>query len=110
MLYEFHRSQNAKKPNTLHATYLVSGTKPATPLVASSPQALNGNTQKKDGEDDYMQSSPYMPSSAPQVEEQDENAGAVSVTTITLVREEELEGKLCHDGAMCNFTDGYIYI
>ena len=81
MLYEFHRTQNGKKPGTVHATYLISGTKPA-----EEPQSIP--TIKKDGEDEYMQSSPFMNSSMPQI---DEGTGASSVLTITLTREEDLE-------------------
>jgi DNA polymerase delta subunit 3 len=81
MLYEFHRQQNGKKPDTVHATYLISGTKRiAEPEVATAV--------KKDGEDEYMQSSPFMNSSMPQVYE---GTGASSTLTITLTREEELD-------------------
>ena len=91
MLFEFHRSQNAKKPNSLYATYLVSGTKSLASVSIISPVHPNGSVGKGDGEDQPMQSSPYMPSSAPQVDEE-EDAGAVSVLSISLVREEDLEG------------------
>jgi DNA polymerase delta subunit 3 len=84
MLYEFHQHQNAKKPGTIHATYLLSGMK-----RPEGPMALNGGA-KKDGEDDYMQSSPFMSSSMPQPED---GTGESSVLSITLVREEELEGE-----------------
>jgi DNA polymerase delta subunit 3 len=83
MLYDFHRHQNAKKPGTIHATYLLSGTK-----RPEDPIALNGEA-KKDGEDDYMQSSPFIGSSMPQPED---GTGESSVLSITLVREEDLEG------------------
>ena len=84
MLYDFHQKQNAKKPGAIHATYLLSGTrKPEDPI------SLNGD-EKKDGEDDYMQSSPFMNSSVPQPEE---GTGESSVLSITLVREEDLEGE-----------------
>lgn len=83
MLYDFHQHQNAKKPGTIHATYLLSGTKrPEDPIT------LNGGV-KKDGEDDYMQSSPFMSSSMLQPED---GTGESSVLSITLVREENLEG------------------
>ena len=83
MLYEFHRLQNGKKPGTLHATYLISGAKRVEePVVAI--------TAKKDGEDDYMQSSPFMNNSVPQAVEE---TGASSTMTITLTREEDLERK-----------------
>ncbi len=84
MLYEFHRQQNGKKPGTIHATYLLSGTKRVEELVPR-----NGEV-KKDGEDDYMQSSPFLASSMPQIED---GSGAANVLSITLVREENLEGK-----------------
>jgi len=81
MLYEFHHLQNAKKPGTVHATYLVSGTKRAEEQEASSGV-------QKDGEDEYMQSSPFMSSSMPQP---DQDTEETSVLSITLVREEDLE-------------------
>jgi hypothetical protein len=85
MLYEFHRQQNGKKPGTVHATYLISGTKRVEePEITPS--------MKKDGEDEHMQSSPFMNSSMPQA---DEGSGASSVLTITLTREEDLESTYC---------------
>jgi len=79
MLYDFHRQQNAKKPGTIHATYLLSGTK-----AEERAAPTNG---AKDGEDEYMQSSPFMSSSMPQPED----TGSSSTLTITLVREEDLD-------------------
>ncbi|KAL2070398.1 hypothetical protein VTL71DRAFT_13424 [Oculimacula yallundae] len=81
MLYDFHRQQNAKKPDTIHATYLISGTK-----QKEEPTPTNGAV-KKDGEDDYMQSSPFMASSMPAAE----STGESSVLSITLVKEEDLD-------------------
>jgi hypothetical protein len=83
MLYEFHRQQNGKKPDTIHATYLLSGTKRKEESIPR-----NGEV-KKDGEDDYMQSSPFVGSSMPQL---DEGTGESSVLSITLVKEEDLDG------------------
>ena len=80
MLYEFYRQQNAKKPGTVHATYLLSGTKLEAPK-APTP------TITKDGEDEYMQSSPFVASSMPEQEE----VTPVFTTTIALVREEDLD-------------------
>jgi DNA polymerase delta subunit 3 len=80
MLYEFHRLQNAKKPGTIHATYLLSGTK-----RAEEQELIHG---AKDGEDEYMQSSPFVGGSKLELEEA---SGACSVLTITLVGEENLE-------------------
>ncbi|CAD0108711.1 unnamed protein product [Aureobasidium uvarum] len=34
MLYHFHRTQNKKQPNSLHATYLVTGTQTLLPQQA----------------------------------------------------------------------------
>jgi DNA polymerase delta subunit 3 len=81
MLYEFHRQQNSKKPDTIHATYLIAGIK------KPEPPPTNGHA--KDGEDDYMQSSPFMHSSMPGP---DEGTGESGVLTISLVKEEDLEG------------------
>lgn len=80
MLFEFHRVQNAKKPGTIHATYLIGGTKRKEGLTEIEAQ--------KDGEDDYMQSSPFVGSSMPQVEG---GTGEGSTLSITLTREEDLE-------------------
>ncbi|KAF8849137.1 hypothetical protein BDZ45DRAFT_245781 [Acephala macrosclerotiorum] len=81
MLYEFHRQQNGKKPGTIHATYLISGSK------RREPESAN-DVADQDGEDTYMQSSPYLGSSMPEPEESTEESGVLS---ITLVREENLE-------------------
>lgn len=90
MLFDFHNQQNAKKPGTIHATYLVSGTK-----RREAPVATNGGP-KQDGEDDYMQSSPFMMSSSmPQPED---DTSETSVLNIALVREEELEGNIMEGG------------
>ncbi|KAF7910578.1 hypothetical protein BELL_0121g00150 [Botrytis elliptica] len=79
MLFEFHRVQNAKKPGTIHATYLIGGTK-----RKEAPEV----EAQKDGEDDYMQSSPFVGSSMPQLEG---ITGEGSTFSITLTREEDLE-------------------
>jgi DNA polymerase delta subunit 3 len=80
MLYEFHNTQNAKKPGSIHATYLISGTKrPEEPT----------NVRTKDGEDEYMQSSPFMASNS--MSQPDGGTGASSYLTITLTPEESLE-------------------
>jgi hypothetical protein len=87
MLFDFHQKQNAKKPNSIHATYLVTGTQRTT-------EPTNG-TNGKHGEDVDMRSSPFM-SSMPEPEEsedsEDSDEEPDKETTILLVREEELEG------------------
>ncbi|KAG9243778.1 DNA polymerase subunit Cdc27 [Calycina marina] len=82
MLFEFHRQQNAKKPGTVHATYLLSGTKKEEPGQLTPIPRL-----EKDGEDEYMQGSPLSASSMMAPEE----SVSVFTTTVTLVREENLE-------------------
>ncbi|EFR04766.1 hypothetical protein MGYG_07773 [Nannizzia gypsea CBS 118893] len=88
MLYEFHRSENEKKPKSVHATYLLTGifgcTK-ALPLAAG---------HLKDGEDEVMQSSPFM-SSQPARPETTEAVDGPTITSVILVREEELEDAKC---------------
>jgi DNA polymerase delta subunit 3 len=82
MLYEFHQNQNAKKPGTVHATYLLAGTK---------SKEINGTDgAQKDGEDEYMQSSPFVSGSMPQPTEETEE---ISVLSVSLVKEEDLESE-----------------
>jgi len=83
MLYDFHRSQNARKPGSVHATYLLYGTASANPIPAEESQ--------KDGEDTNMQSSPFMSSSMPQEESIHESP---PLKVVTLAREEDLEGMI----------------
>ncbi|KAK6008028.1 hypothetical protein QM012_004842 [Aureobasidium pullulans] len=45
MLYDFHRSQNKKQPNSVHATYLVTGTHPLPPQQAESLDASDKTLQ-----------------------------------------------------------------
>ncbi|KAF1956015.1 hypothetical protein CC80DRAFT_526094 [Byssothecium circinans] len=80
MLYEFHKKQNTKKPDSVHATYLLTGKK----RTSERTNDVNG----KDGEDVAMRSSPFM-SSMPEPDEPVEEP--VLKTSIVLVREEELE-------------------
>ena len=85
MLYEFHRKQNAKKPGTVHATYLLTGIRRIHSL-STHPNGVHSH----DGEDTVMQSSPVFPSSS--VPMQDETMEEASLMrTILLVKEEDLE-------------------
>jgi DNA polymerase delta subunit 3 len=77
MLYDFHRSQNAKRPGAVHATYLVFGTKKDDD---GPPAARNG------GDVDVE-----MTSSAPEAEQP---TTVVPTSTLSLVPEEQLEGCL----------------
>ncbi|KAI4227508.1 MAG: hypothetical protein L6R36_002348 [Xanthoria steineri] len=82
LLFQFHKQQNSKKPGSVHAVYLVAGyISPVTPT--SSAQY-----EQADGEDAHMQSSPFMSSSMPQQDEEEEQ---LAVKTVTLCREEDLE-------------------
>ncbi|RSL84725.1 hypothetical protein CEP51_003734 [Fusarium floridanum] len=67
MLYDFHKYQNASRANSVHATYLIYGTR-------------SSDNQEPDGDVE-------MASSAPENEAFSER---VPVTTLTLAREEEL--------------------
>jgi len=93
MLFEFHRQQNAKKPGTVHATYLLSGTKQEE-LQTPIP------TITKDGEDEYMHSSPFVTSSMPE----QESLSSVHTTTISLVREEDLDSICPFSSMQTNLT------
>jgi hypothetical protein len=85
MLYEFHRNENAKKPQSVHATYVISGFQ--KPAVSETP-VTNGHAKD---EDEVMQSSPYLPSSMPN---QDAPPESPRVMSIIIAREEDLEGTL----------------
>jgi DNA polymerase delta subunit 3 len=83
MLFDFHQKQNAKKPGSVHATYLITGTR--TP---PKPQH-HANADTQDGQDAVMQSSPPIPNrSAPQAPEDD--AEPTPVRSVLLVKEEHL--------------------
>lgn len=87
MLYDFHHSENKKKPQSVHATYVITGIQKPQEILNTNG-AHTGND--REDVDDIMQSSPYMPSSMPN---QDSVADEVATTSIILAREEDLEGK-----------------
>ncbi|CAG8254077.1 unnamed protein product [Penicillium nalgiovense] len=80
ILFEFHRNENAKKPQTVHATYVISGIQ-----KAPEPAPTNGHA---DDEDEMIQSSPYLPSSMPN---QDATSDSFRTASIVLAREEDLQ-------------------
>ncbi|KAF1821810.1 uncharacterized protein K489DRAFT_257189 [Dissoconium aciculare CBS 342.82] len=82
MLYEFHCKQNEKKPGSVHATYIITGTK--VPSPSQEPQK-----EDPDG-DSVMQSSPPLPppSSSAAVPQETE---PITIQTMMLVKEEHLE-------------------
>lgn len=81
MLYEFHRSETKKKAGSVHATYLVAGSRYET-------ETTNGSVIK-DGDDVVMQSSQPFPSSP--AEAMTDVEDDTPILSITLVREEDLE-------------------
>jgi len=98
MLFEFQKNQNARKPKSVHATYLVTGTPKRTVKPNGAPRPKR--------EDADMRSSPFM-SSMPEREEpedsdytsdsDDEDTPApegVKETKIVLVGEEDLESTI----------------
>jgi DNA polymerase delta subunit 3 len=91
MLYDFYVHENSKKPGSVHATYLLAGSKKAVrnPLVINRQ---NGNQH----EDDPMPSSP-PPFTSSMLQSSQQNGGGEEVETsvmrtISLVREESLDG------------------
>jgi hypothetical protein len=88
ILYEFHRTENAKNPGSLNATYLVAGI--PVPDVADKP-ATNGNKSATQNGDVPMQSSPFM-SSAPEPPASSEKP--IRTSLYLLAREEDLNGRL----------------
>lgn len=85
MLFDFHQKQNAKKPNSVHATYLITGRQ-------RTVEDVNG-TNGRDGGDVDMRSSPFMSSMPHPDEDNDEEEAEepIKEMTILLVREEELQ-------------------
>lgn len=83
MLYDFHHEQTKRKPGSVHATYLVCGVQRVTELAST-----NG-VHEVHNQDAHMPSSPYMSSSMPRQDGEEEEQ---TVRSITLVTEEHLEG------------------
>lgn len=84
MLYDFHHNENNKKPQSVNATYIITGVQ-----KAPAP-ATNGHTNGEDNRDDVFPSSPYLSSSMPN---QDSAPDTVATASVLLVREEDLEGR-----------------
>lgn len=87
MLFEFHRTQNAKKPGTVQATYIICGTKPAAP----SPSQKTNGVHHQNGEDTVMQSSSLVSSMPEPDQDPEAEPEQLAITTIALVQEEDLE-------------------
>lgn len=110
MLYDFYQFQNDKKPGSIYATYLLSGTKRKPSLGAATNGT--GNKHKHDFDiDEHIPSSPppftssmLEPSQQSSQAEEDETPH-VAVRTITLVREDALEGTILNPASIYEDTD-----
>ena len=79
MLYQFYTQQNARKPASVHATYLLCG-------YIRYQEVDTGKTEVSDS---FLQSSPYM--SSPAGHDENEPKEDRMQMVITLVKEEDLE-------------------
>jgi len=87
MLYEFHRSQNGRKPGSIHATYLLCGTR-----KFEAPSITNGNGNIKNGDGDVPMSDISFLSSSMPGQDVETEMETIPVTTVILAKEEDLEG------------------
>lgn len=102
MLYDFHRDLKLKKPNSCHATYILSGLRRTND--SSTPGTAEGkDAGVKDAEgDEVMASSPFELSQGSSVggagkggaQEGAGGKGSGVVRSIVLVPEEKLDGRL----------------
>ncbi|PYI04329.1 hypothetical protein BO78DRAFT_449936 [Aspergillus sclerotiicarbonarius CBS 121057] len=84
MLYDFHHNENNKKPNSVNATYIITG-------VQKTPELTSAANEAQDSFDDsngIPPSSPYVNSSMPN---QDAVTDEIAISSVLLVREEDLE-------------------
>ena len=95
MLYEFYEAQTKRKPGSLYATYLIAGVK------RQEKRTQNGiaNGVHHD-EDEPMPSSPppFTSSMLEPSQQESEGGRSVPTKTITLAREEALEGRTADYG------------
>ena len=73
MLYDFYKSQNDRKPGTIHATYMVYG------VAKSTAQQQDGDVEMTDSQPSEDGHGPY--------------SDQVLTQTLSLVKEEQLQGK-----------------
>jgi DNA polymerase delta subunit 3 len=89
MLFDFHAHENAKKPGSVHATYVLAGIKKGRNPLSNGQ---NGTQHK----DEPMPSSPPQFTSSVLRSSQENGDGyqaeLSSIRTMTLVREESLDG------------------
>ncbi|KAK8191666.1 DNA polymerase subunit Cdc27 [Phyllosticta capitalensis] len=85
MLYDFHKTQNAKKSGSVHATYFLSGSTRFT--ATTQANGINGVNHDDGG---IPSSSPYQ-SSLPDADDEPARPSVQKETLIMLAREENLE-------------------
>lgn len=95
LLYEFYHHQSSRKPGSVNATYLVSGIQAKLGETSATGHGLFNF------EDVNMQSSPFISSSIPPGDDAEERS---SVNVIALVREQDLECKICMRGIQRQFS------
>jgi DNA polymerase delta subunit 3 len=91
MLFDFHAHENAKRPGSVHATYLLSGIK----KIKEKQSLSNGQNGLQHDDEPVPSSPPPFTSSMLQSSQKngdDDDVEVSSIQTITLVREESLEG------------------
>ena len=94
MLFDFYQRENSKKAVSVHATYLLCGRKHLSEQASPSQNGTNGDISM-----DVPPSSPPFSSSMPaDAKENASNSPEVPCQTITLVREEDLEGLKSTEG------------
>lgn len=98
MLYDFHTTENARKPNCVHATYIVTGFRKPRPSTKSKAES---DGESKDME---MQCSPFdssFPGTQTTVPEEGEEKRKkkreeLMLRVVELCQEEELDGGFSH--------------
>lgn len=95
LLYEFYHHQSSRKPGSVHATYLLSGKQ--SKLGQTSATGVGQSSF----EDAHIQSSPFMSSAIPPG---DDAEAVPSVMVIALVREQDLDGKICTGDIRCQLS------
>lgn len=96
MLYEFYKAQHDKKPDSIYATYLISGVKKTQKPALGENGTTNGHKHDSDEDEPIPSSPPPFTSSMLEPSQQssqpaEENKTQIPVRTITLVREEGLD-------------------
>lgn len=91
MLYDFHAHENAKRPGSVHATYLLAGSKKVNEktLLENKPNGVHHDVEPVPSSPPAFTSSMLQSS---QRNGEGEDTEAPSIRTITLVRGKSLDG------------------